>query len=58
MGTTIINIRIEPEPSHTDFAIHKNLLRASSPFFEATFRGEWLESQGVVRLPTGDARAF
>ena len=59
MGTTVISIRVGPEPSHTDFTIHENLLRKSSPFFEAALGREWLESEErVVRLPTNGAKAF
>jgi hypothetical protein len=59
MGITVINIRVGPEPSHTDFTVHENLLRKSSPFFEAALGREWLESEErVVRLPTNGAKAF
>jgi hypothetical protein len=59
MGTKVIAVRVGPEPDHTDFTVHEQLIRASSEFFEAALSREWRESQErVVRLPTCDKDAF
>jgi hypothetical protein len=59
MGTKVITVRVGREPSHTDFTVHEDPIRASSVFFQTTFRHPWRESQErIVRLPECDATAF
>jgi hypothetical protein len=59
MGTKVIAVRVGPEPKHTDFSVHENLIRLSSAFFEATLGRDWKESQErIVKLPDCNAHAF
>jgi hypothetical protein len=59
MGTKVITVRVGREPSHTDFTVHEDPIRASSLFFQAAFLRPWRESQErIVRLPECDATAF
>jgi hypothetical protein len=59
MGTKIITVRVWEEPDHVDFAVHENLLRKSSPFFEAALSNDWLESeQRIVKLPLCREQTF
>ena len=52
MGTSVITVRVSNEPSHCDFAVHENLLRKSSHFFEKALGGPWRESQQkMINLP-------
>ncbi|KAH7092169.1 hypothetical protein FB567DRAFT_625224 [Paraphoma chrysanthemicola] len=58
MGTKVIAVRIGPEPKHTDFSVHENLIRLSSPCFEAALGRDWKESQErIVKLPDCNAHA-
>ena len=59
MGTKVIAVRVGAEPKHTDFSVHENLIRLSSPFFEAALSRDWKESQEkIVKLPGCNAHAF
>ncbi|KAH7068220.1 hypothetical protein BKA63DRAFT_581619 [Paraphoma chrysanthemicola] len=59
MGTKVIAVRVGPEPKHTDFSVHDNLLRLFSPFFEAALGRDWKESQErIVKLPNCNVHAF
>ncbi|KAF2686703.1 hypothetical protein K458DRAFT_252646, partial [Lentithecium fluviatile CBS 122367] len=55
----VIAVRVGPEGKHKKFAVHKNLLRDSSPFFKAASSNDWLESETrLVTLPEGEPLAF
>jgi hypothetical protein len=59
MGTKVIVVRVGTEPKHNDFSVHENLIRLSSPFFEAVLSREWEESkERVVKLPGCNPHAF
>ncbi|KAF2028831.1 hypothetical protein EK21DRAFT_113524 [Setomelanomma holmii] len=59
MGTKVIAVRVGPEPKHTDFSVHENLIRLSSPFFEAALGRDWKEAkERIGKLPDCNAHAF
>ncbi|KAF2126888.1 hypothetical protein P153DRAFT_368916 [Dothidotthia symphoricarpi CBS 119687] len=59
MGTKVIFVRVGQEPKHTDFTVHENIIRLSSPFFDEVLSREWRGPQEwIVRLPDCNAHTF
>lgn len=57
-GDPIVTLTVGRRPETAQFFIHKNLLCAASPVFEAAFNGNFRERNGAIELPGDSPLAF